>query len=291
MLSTERIAGAGGLELFVRVLTPPQPKGPRVLMLHGFLDAGGSWDLVEPALLEAGLSLVVPDLRGFGASARIGTGGYYHFADYIADVARLVNRFGEGQPMAVVGHSMGGTIASYFTGARQEQVSKLVLMEGLGPPATEPSYAVDRMQSWLKELAAFRPGPILLQGPEDALLRLSRAHPTVPREVLASRVKHLTTAPPAGSPEGALAWAYDPLHRTTSPYPFNLLVFKEFLSRITCPVLAIGGGEAGWHPADERDRFAAIRNLRELSLEGAGHMMHWTRPKEVADAIAAFVLE
>ncbi|MEG3082995.1 L-dopachrome tautomerase-related protein [Sphingomonas sp. PB2P12] len=44
------------------------PSDPPVLLLHGWPDDASSWDAVVPALVAAGLRVIVPTLRGFGAT-------------------------------------------------------------------------------------------------------------------------------------------------------------------------------------------------------------------------------
>ena len=42
--------------------------GRPVVLLHGFPDTGALWRNQVPALRDAGFTVIVPDLRGFGAS-------------------------------------------------------------------------------------------------------------------------------------------------------------------------------------------------------------------------------
>jgi pimeloyl-ACP methyl ester carboxylesterase len=106
---------------------------------------------------------------------------------------------------------------------------------------------------------------------------MAAAHPLVPREVLEHHLPHL--AVDAG--DGRLSWRFDPLHRTTSPMPFFARLFIEFAKKVTCPVLFVSGGERGFHPPDENERLAAFARCARAELEGAGHMVHWTRPAEL----------
>jgi len=261
------------------------PTGHTLLLLHGFMDAGGTWDLVAPHLTRAGHTLLAPDLRGFGESEPVGAGGYYHFVDYIADVAALVRDLvAPDQRIGLIGHSMGGTIASLYAGANPERVARLALLEGLGPPSMAPSIAVDRTRAWLRNLDQLDRTPRKLDSMDEAVRRLQANHPRVPREVLATRAKWLTRLDSAGQ----LVWAYDPMHRTTSPMPFQVELFAAFLAKIECPTLVVGGGPLGFHPEDEAHRIAQIPNATVAELETAGHMMHWTQPDALGEQLVAF---
>ncbi|MEZ4293414.1 MAG: alpha/beta hydrolase [Polyangiaceae bacterium] len=287
MQHTHLDARGNGLSLRVHRFHDPgaPPSGLTLLLLHGYMDAGGTWDLLAPHLTAHGHVLLAPDLRGFGESDPVGPGGYYHFLDYVADIDALARELVPTPArLGVVGHSMGGTIASLFTGARPARVERLALLEGLGPPHMPPAYAVDRTRAWLSNLEKMQRAPRPLESWDDALRRLAANHPRVPREVLETRARWLTRK----TPDGQLTWAYDPLHRTTSPMPFQIDVFGAFLAKITCPTLVVGGGPTGYHPEDEANRARTIAVVDTAELPDAGHMMHWTRPRELGDLLARF---
>ncbi|WP_437630054.1 alpha/beta fold hydrolase [Sorangium sp. So ce854] len=260
-----------------------RPTGLTLLLLHGFLDAGSTWDLVAEPLARAGHDVVAPDLRGFGRSARVGPGSYYYFPDYIADVAALVDALAPAR-LGVVGHSMGGAVAVYYAGACPDRVERLALLEGMGPPANAPELAVTRMETWLRETRGIDRAPRRLSSMQDAIARLVAHHPRVPRAVLATRAPLLTRE----EPDGGLAWAYDPMHRTTSPLTFQVEAFNAFLERIACPTLVVSGGPQGWHPPDEAERTARLRRAEHVELPEAGHMMHWSAASELAARLVEF---
>jgi pimeloyl-ACP methyl ester carboxylesterase len=278
---------ANGLTHHVLEWPAAQPVST-ALLLHGFMDAAATWDLVAPGLASEGLRVLAPDLRGFGEGPRSPAGAYYHFPDYILDVAELVEVLvPPGSPLVVVGHSMGGTIGTLYTGAFPERVTRLVLGEGAGPPDNEHAHSPDRLRQWVTESRAARDrGERPMASPAEALRRLVLNHPRVPVEILRSRLPALARELPGGG----LAWRADPLHRTRSPVPFFAASFKEFARRATCPVLFVSGGPLGWHPPDEEERLACFADLERLELADAGHMMHWTRPAELTRAIVDFTL-
>ena len=257
------------------------------LLLHGFMDAAATWDLVAPSLAAAGWRVLAPDMRGFGEGARIPAGGYYHFPDYVFDVADLVEALvPAGSPLVVVGHSMGGTVATLYAGSFPARVTRLVVCEGAGPPDGEHAHGPERMTRWIEETRSVRArGERTMASREEALRRLVVNHPRVPVDVLKTRLDALAR----DLPDGRVAWRADPLHATRSPQTFFAASLKEFARRVTCPVLFVSGGDLGWHPPDEEDRITAFASLERAELPDAGHMMHWTRPDELVSALLRFV--
>ncbi len=270
-----------------------QPTDPRVpvrtvVLVHGFMDAAGTWDLLAPILAGEGFRVLAPDMRGFGEGVRAAPGSYYHFADYVFDLAEIVEALCPDEPVAVVGHSMGGTIATLFAGSFPERVALLALVEGVGPPDSEWEAGPSRMRGWIEQVrvsrARNRSAPTLTT--EEALRRLAVNHPTVPSDVLAGRMRHLST----DVGEGRRSWKFDALHRTTSPTPFFAKMFAEFAKRVTCPVLFVSGGPLGYHPEDEAQRLAAFKDCTRVELSSAGHMVHWTFPDPLAQALCTQML-
>lgn len=280
---------ANGIRLALHraVVTEPRAsfEGRRtLLLLHGFLDAGRTFDLVAAPLAKAGYEVVAPDLRGFGDSGRIPDGGYYHFADYVADVDALVEQLAPSW-LGVIGHSMGGGVASLWTGTRPDRVQRLAILEGLGPAAEATDLAVLRMRAWLRDLGKIERTPRALGSMEQVVDRLAATHPRIDRALLATRAEILVRRRDGER----LEWAFDPLHRTTSPTPFNADVFGTFLRHVACPTLFVDGGPSGWHPPDEEARLAHLAKLERVALPDAGHMMHWTAPGPLAEALLRFL--
>jgi pimeloyl-ACP methyl ester carboxylesterase len=259
------------------------------LLIHGFMDAGATWDLVAPRLAGAGFRVLAPDLRGYGDGARVAPGGYYYFPDYVLDVAELVEALvPSGGPLLVVGHSMGGTVATLYAGSFPARVSRLVVVEGAGPPDSEHQNTPDRMRHWIEGVRSVKGrGERTMASRDEALERLVANHPRVDREVLRSRLDALARV----LPDGRVAWKADPLHATRSPVPFFAETFKAFVRRVECPTLFVSGGPLGWHPPDEQQRIECFRALSRLDIDDAGHMMHWTHPDLLASAVAEFASE
>jgi pimeloyl-ACP methyl ester carboxylesterase len=259
-----------------------------ILLIHGYMDAARTWDRVAPLLVESGRRVLAFDLRGYGDGLRVAQGCYYHFPDYILDVVALLDA-ARIEKVALVGHSMGGVVATLFAGSFPERAERLVLIEGLGPPDHLPGSAPARMRAfvegskraWVKAAQ----GPPQSFGEAHALSRLKLNHPLLEDALLQSRLPHLAKE----EVPGAFTWRFDALHRTRSPMPFFASMFCEFARAVTAKVLFVSGGVSGFHPSDEATRLAAFQTLEIQTIERAGHMVHWTEPEALARTICPFL--
>jgi len=254
---------ARGLPLRVWELSD-EHDGQPIVALHGWLDQGLGFAPVAAGRPGRWLAM---DQRGHGGSGHVGGGGYYHFPDYLADLDALVERLGG--PVRLVGHSMGGTVASMYAGARPDRVSALVVVEGLGAlEMSDPSY-LKRARMFLEGLRA-PPAPVRLRGLEDAAQRMVRRHPGLDLDHARLLAEHGTI-----EDAGGLRWAFDPLHLTRAPYPFREEFYAEFLGAITAPTLVVWAEES-WYPAEvQARRAAAIAGAEQRVLPGT-HMLPYT---------------
>lgn len=257
-----------------------------LVLVHGFLDNAWSWEPVVKEGLASDYHVIAPDMRGHGDSDRIGKGGYYHFPDYIADLALFVKELGR-DTLYLVGHSMGGTIGSYFAGSFPDQVDKLVMLEGLGPPEMSQSIA-DRIALWPNSWAQGRKRePRKYSSIDEAAARLKAYDPKLSDDLARSTATKGTQK----AQDGSFVFKHDPLHLTRGPYPFQVATAHKFWSRITCPVLLVDAAESKLkYTTDEHSRrISAFSNPTRKTISAAGHMMHRHQPIEVAKTILKFL--
>jgi pimeloyl-ACP methyl ester carboxylesterase len=257
--------------------------GPVVFLLHGFLEHAHAWDFVAPRLAAAGLHVLALDWRGHGDSEWVGAGGYYHFADYAADLAGAVAALGG--RAALVGHSMGASAALVYAGTAPERVTALVCIDALGPPDSAPESAPERFAAWIADLerAAGRTrAPQPLAAAAAALAeRFPRFSPAVARHM----AEHGTR-----EEAGGRVWKFDPLHQTLSPQPYYVAQARAFWRRVACPVLYVEGAESPLRldAVDTADRLDAL-GARQVTIEAAGHHPHLERPEALAAVLIEFL--
>lgn len=290
MEQSERIELSG---LSHRLLSWSGPaQGPVVLLLHGWLDQADSMRCLAKELATQGTVLAL-DFRGHGHSEWLGSGGYYHFFDYLRDVAALLERDPRlaKAPIWLVGHSMGGAVANLVAGACPDKIRGLALLEGSGPPAQGAGAALRKSRQWLADLRRFGQGPKYESSRDGMRQRIAALYPEFPSEL----VERFTEAAVVQEPGKGWRWRYDPLHRCTNPSPFQQEIYVAFAGAYQGPVLQIHGGES---PLARRDdpqvlaREAAFGGPRQVvEIPKARHMMHLTHPKRCAEVLLAFMRE
>ncbi len=274
--------------LSYHLLEWPGPAGCEhtVLLLHGFLDLAWSWQKTAEMLARE-FHVVAPDMRGHGDSDRVGAGGFYYFSDYLADLHDLIPQVSRSR-LSIVGHSMGGSIAAYYTGTYPDSVHKLAILEGLGPLETTtlgPERMREFISSWSRALdRPERCYPTV----EMAAKRLQAGDPLLSTELAIELAGHGTTMTPRG-----LRFKHDPLHHAVSPNGFEVAVAQKFWRQVTCPVLHVEGAESDFlrtlsaeEIARRRDTFA---HSTTVTLAGAGHMMQRHQPAALANALLTFL--
>ena len=106
-------------------------EGPAIVLIHGITSRSGIWVDLMPSLVEAGYTVIAPDLFGHGGSAK--PRGDYSLGGHASGVRDLVGMLGY-DGGTVVGHSLGGGIAMQLAYQFPEYCERLVLISsgGLG---------------------------------------------------------------------------------------------------------------------------------------------------------------
>lgn len=254
-------------------------------MLHGWCDVSASFQFLVDAL-KRDWRVIAPDWRGFGLSQ--GNGDAYWFPDYLADLDFLLDHYVGTDPVRLIGHSMGGNVASLYAGVRPRRIVGIVNLEGFGLKPVDSEAAPDRYVKWLdqmREAAGFRVYPDRAAFAQ----RLRQDNPRLSHERAAFLAEYLGERVGEG-----VRLAADPCHRWANPVLYRIEEAQACWRRVTAPVLWVRGGDSDFmrhnHPdeADYLARLGCFTNASEIKLENCGHNMHHDQPERVAALIEEF---
>jgi len=274
------------------------PSDDPIVLLHGWLDSGDTWQFLVDALPDT-WSFVAPDWRGFGGTDWA-PGGYW-FADYLADLDALLDALVPGKPARVIGHSMGGNVATLYAGVRPERLQWVANLEGVGLRPSPAEEAPARYEQWLDEIrAGAHHGNYGTIEQFAALLRQRNPRLTPDR---AGFIARAWSRPIAASSdvtrrgrdhdEGVMLVA-DPRHRWVNPILYRAEEVDACWKRVKIPLLLLLGelsefpGRLGTRGTPEFFHRAFV-NLGLATVPGVGHMMHHEDPVEVARLVSEFV--
>ena len=235
-------------------------EGPALVLVHGFTDTSRSYSLMAPHL--AGRRLVIPDLRGHGASPA-GAGGFSP-ADFAADVAGLIRTLRLERPV-LVGHSLGSMVAIETAAGHPDLLGGLVVLAGTLRP----------------EFADEHP---MVTGVGGLVDPISSADPFYDYwhacEAEVSPVFLRMVAQEASTMPAALWRAIlEQVRRTDLTASARALRVKT---------LIIGGGRDPLFDATHQQRLRdAIPGAAFFSADHCGHNPHWEDPALVARTIVA----
>jgi epoxide hydrolase 4 len=267
-----------------RVIEAGPADGAPVVLVHGWACTAFAWRRQVPALAEAGHRVVAFDLKGHGFSAKPPLVAEYSAAAMTRFAVDVMDAVGV-ERASLVGHSMGGAVATLVALAHPERVERLAL---LSPVGFGDVFGL-RLGKWLSpELAV------------PLLPTLGKVAMAAPRWALAGSF-HLVWG------GGPVTLTHEDVEEYRAPTQFADYVpalrhlvhafrwsphQEEQLARLACPVLVMFG---------TRDRVVIPRRARDLvrvvphgTLElvpGAGHMVQEERAGEVNATLLRFLGE
>ncbi|BBD80865.1 alpha/beta fold hydrolase [Aerosticca soli] len=249
-------------------------QAPALVALHGWLDNAGSFAHLAP-LLARQFRVIALDLPGHGHADHLPPGpAGYPFTDYVYAVRDALTALGI-ERCAVLGHSMGAGVASLLAAALPERVTRLWLIESLGPLADEG----DTLKRFRQALAATTERkPLRLFRDLDQAVR-TRSVATGLRADLARPIVERGLRAEADG----WAWRSDP--RLLLPTPIRLAEsqVRALLAGIAAPtdVLLARPASPYLPEALMRERAACVPRVRLTHMDG-GHHLHLEHPQAVA---------
>jgi pimeloyl-ACP methyl ester carboxylesterase len=247
--------------------------GSPVVFCHGLFGQGKNWTAIGKALAHYH-RVTLLDLPDHGRSPRSARFDYVEYADRVAEVLPA------DEPVALVGHSMGGKVAMLLALLRPELVERLVVVD-VAPVAYDHA---DEFDGYIAAMKAVDLDALQRRDDADAALRDAVPDPMVRGFLLQSlrregdgwrwllnldllgRDLDLVTGWPADRLAGAAA--YDGL------------------------VLWVGGQRSGYvrpEYVEEMDRW--FPHNRRVTVKGAGHWVHAEQPEVFVEVLRRFLAQ
>lgn len=258
------------------------PAHAPILLLHGAKDRGTSFDEVGPALAEAGFFACAPDLRGYGETEDGREDGCYQLEFLVSDIAEFVEALSPEAPIHLVGHSFGGVLSTLYAGTFPDRVATLSVVEGLGshhPDDASPA----RLRRWINARRRDRTRSPRRTTLEHAAHALRSLNPELDETTANRRAAQLTH--PA---DDAYAWWFDEQHWHTL-FELTFERWQAHAAAVEAPTLIVSGGKSGHHPTDEAARLRSYGHHTCVDISGGGHMVHWSKPAALTDALLRFI--
>lgn len=258
-------------------------RGPALLLLHGWLGHWRSWRKVMPAL-AAHFTVIVPDARGYGDSAKPDAG--YDGLTLKDDMRQLLHALGHHEAY-VMGHDMGAPVALLYAAHHPDEVLGVGYFD-------EPllGFNLERFTAfradnpfvywWFPFNATPHVAAMLWEGKEarmvDYLVTAMVADPrSVSAEDKAEIVRGLTSP---GGLHGSFGWYRDSLR--TAQQTVDALGARV----LPVPLLALNG-QFG-HPGVREQFEGLVATVEGATIPGAGHLIADEQPQAVAAEIIAF---
>lgn len=240
---------------------------PKLLALHGWLDNAASFDALAPLLCRH-FHIAAIDFPGHGRSDWRPPGAWYHYVDYLSDALAAADALGWNR-FGLLGHSLGGAVASMLAGACPDRIERLLLIEGLGPLTQAVEQALAQLQrAFVERAAAAEKTPRVFADLDEAISARIRANDlsrAAARMLVERGVKPV---------EGGLTWSTDPRLLLASPVRYTEDQILAVLRGIRAPTgLILAEPEQPYMPRTAMDRrIAQVAGLEVVRIAGTHHL-------------------
>lgn len=250
-----------------------------VLALHGWLDNAASFIPLIQNIPTVNWTAI--DLPGHGASFHRPAHTYYHFIDWVSDLVSLIKMHFK-SPIVIVGHSLGGMLATVLAGLYPELVKKLVLIDAAGLVTQEPSEGVQQLRQALDSRQMNTKQSKTFSLPAAVKARMQSGDIAQPSAELLVKRSVIEV-------EGGWQWRSDKRLYSRSPIRLSEQQAQSIIESIHAPTLMCLASQGYPSIKQNFDKFRhCYQNLIKVDVTGHHHC-HMDNPSETALAIRNFI--
>lgn len=246
--------------------------GPVIVMVHGLTTPSFVWRDQVPALTQAGYRVLTFDHFGRGYSDR--PMERQDMAFFIRELDGVLDGLNVRAGYDLLGYSMGGGIVTQFASLRRDRIRKLILIAPTGFLQGRPNWvarwpiagdlAMFIFGGWSLRRGAKKAG--LAEGVDAEMIALQRRETRY-----------------AGYGAAVLSSLRHAIY-------LDLREAHRILKEREMPILAIFGSADDVIPPDNAMRLREVNRAAQIvDIKGAGHGLVTTHPRQVNDAILAFL--
>ena len=266
-----------------------------MILLHGFPESHRTWRGIVPLLADK-FRLVMPDLRGFGASDQPQELEAYATDKLVADIFALADALGIDR-FALVGHDWGGATAWAAAIRGDPRIERLAIVNSPHPLVFQRSLIEDAEQRAASQyINAFRTpgfeGAIEAMGYEKFFAKSFSPHVDLDAIPAEERSRYIADWSAPGAMTAMLNWYR--ASQMVVPAPGEMAEMPTWVARgipkIEIPVLVVWGmKDRALLPLQLDGLGEQCADLTIVRLPDAGHFAPWEAPQDVAQALAPFL--
>jgi pimeloyl-ACP methyl ester carboxylesterase len=266
--------------LQIRGLSWGEEGAAPLLCLHGWLDNAASFSVLAPRLENC--HVVALDLTGHGRSSWRSDDATYQIWDDLPEIQGVVDALGW-ETFNLLGHSRGATMSTLLASSLPARVRRLVLLDGIAPPALAEEEFPAQLARFLKTKGRLlrQAGPVYATVEAAVQSRVATGLGAEPARLLTLR--NLCEC------EGGYTWTTDPRLRGASAVKLTAGQIQAVLKGLVTPTLLLAAQEGyGNHPQLDRVR-NQVRDLQVEQVPGQHHFHMESGVDTVAERILRFL--
>ncbi len=272
---TERFAEVNGVRLHYLI----GGKGSPVVLLHGYTQTSHMWLPIMP-LLAKRHTVIVPDLRGAGRSAKPESG--YDKKNMAVDIHELTSSLGFDR-VSIVGHDIGLMVAYAYAAQFPQATERVVLMDAFLPGIGNWKDVWLMRDLWHFHFYGDVPLALVKGRERTYFEHFWNDFAADPKHSISEADRRVYAKAYAQSGGMRAGFEY------FKAFSQDASDFEQFSkTKLSMPVLVLTGEKASGNFLIEQARLVAT-NVKGVVIEGSGHWLMEEAPNTVIPAITDFI--